>query len=117
MPATTVLKSGDGETVPLPSASIVIKDRLAGAMDDCVVVEFTAEPGFFGPGLHTHTDRAEYILVLEGEFEWTVDEESFQVSAGEYIKIPEGAVHNFSNISKKQSRWFGVCPASEVSLY
>lgn len=117
MPETNVLKSGEGETVSVPGASIVIKDRLPGAMDGCAVVEFTAEPGFCGPGPHLHADHAEYILALEGEFEWNINGESFRVSAGEYIRIPEGAVHNFSNISNQQSRWFGVCSASEIGLY
>ncbi|MFE5894904.1 cupin domain-containing protein [Streptomyces sp. NPDC056462] len=117
MLTTNVLKAGEGEIITLPGASIIIKDRLPGCMDDCVVVEFTAEPGFRGPGPHIHADRAEYIWVLDGEFEWTVNEESFRISAGEYIKIPEGAVHNFSNVSSQQSRWFGLCPASEAGLY
>lgn len=112
-----MLRRGEGEVVPLPGASLVIKDRMPGAMDACAITEFTAEPGFSGPGPHVHEDSIEYILVLEGEFEWSIDGEAVRVSAGDYIRIPKGAVHNFGNVGTTQGRWFGVGCTSEIDLY
>jgi quercetin dioxygenase-like cupin family protein len=62
------------------------------------VVYFELEPGF---RLGTHTDSAEEILlILQGDAEATVGEESGRVSAGEMAVVPAMVPHSVRNVGE-----------------
>ena len=76
------------------------------------MVYFEIEPGH---RLGTHTDSAEEIIVvLEGEVEATVGDETGRLSAGGAILIPEMVPHGVRNVGTELVRCIGVFSAAEV---
>ena len=77
------------------------------------VVYFKLEPGF---RLGTHTDSAEEIvLVLQGEAEATVGEESGRVSAGEMAVVPAMVPHSLRNVGEETVRVVGFFSSNVVA--
>lgn len=69
-------------------------------------VYFELEPG---DHLGRHTDSAEeLLLVLEGEIQAFVGEESGVVSAGSLVLIPEMVAHDLHNIGTGRAKVLGV---------
>ena len=58
--------------------------------------EASFKPGK-GPKLHVHEYQDECFMILEGQFEFFVDGESFQATAGSTIFIPMNTPHRFVN--------------------
>lgn len=50
-----------------------------------------------GPGPHVHDESEEQFYVLDGELTYQVGDQTFQVSTGDFIHIPRGTVHSFTN--------------------
>ncbi len=53
-------------------------------------------PGL-GPPPHMHHREEEQFYVLDGQLTFAVGDQAFQVSAGDFIHIPRGTVHWFTN--------------------
>jgi mannose-6-phosphate isomerase-like protein (cupin superfamily) len=53
---------------------------------------------------HLHTDAAETIHVVEGEFEMTVDGRTGRLAGGQTIHIPAGVVHSGTNVGAAPGR-------------
>jgi mannose-6-phosphate isomerase-like protein (cupin superfamily) len=53
---------------------------------------------------HLHTDGAETIHVVEGEFEMTIDGRVERVVAGQTVHIPAGVVHSGVNVGPSPGR-------------
>jgi mannose-6-phosphate isomerase-like protein (cupin superfamily) len=53
---------------------------------------------------HLHTDAAETIHVVEGEFEMTIDGRDGRVVAGQTVHIPAGVVHSGVNVGPSPGR-------------
>ncbi|MGF1552405.1 MAG: cupin domain-containing protein [Paracoccaceae bacterium] len=60
------------------------------------LVEATFAPGM-GPPPNRHPGEDEGCYVVEGRFAFSVDGEERIVEAGEWVKVPDGAVHAFRN--------------------
>jgi quercetin dioxygenase-like cupin family protein len=50
-----------------------------------------------GPGPHTHAAEEETFYVLQGELTFSVGEQTFQASRGDFVHIPRGTVHAIKN--------------------
>lgn len=59
--------------------------------------ELTVPPGAKVPPPHSHSLNEEYIYVLEGKLRYSVNGEVRDLSPGEGMSTPLGAVHSFSN--------------------
>jgi mannose-6-phosphate isomerase-like protein (cupin superfamily) len=53
---------------------------------------------------HIHTDAAETIHVVAGEFEMTIDGHDRRLVAGETVHIPAGVVHSGANVGPSPGR-------------
>jgi quercetin dioxygenase-like cupin family protein len=53
---------------------------------------------------HRHTEVAETIHVLEGEFEMTVDGQRSRLTAGETIHVPADTLHDGGNVGAGTGR-------------
>jgi quercetin dioxygenase-like cupin family protein len=53
---------------------------------------------------HLHTDAAETIHVVEGEFEMKIDGRVERLAAGETVHIPAGVVHSGVNVGTSPGR-------------
>ncbi|MDP9479472.1 MAG: cupin domain-containing protein [Actinomycetota bacterium] len=77
------------------------------------VVYFELEPGH---RLGTHTDSAEEVLlILQGEAEATVGDESGRVSAGELALVPAMVPHALRNVGDETVRVVGFFSSNVVA--
>jgi quercetin dioxygenase-like cupin family protein len=53
---------------------------------------------------HRHRNEAETIHIVEGDFEMEIDGQRSQLSAGETIHVPQGAIHASANIGRQPGR-------------
>ena len=49
------------------------------------------------PPPHSHINNEECVYVLEGILRYSVDDETRDLKAGEWMSTPRGSVHHFSN--------------------
>ena len=61
------------------------------------VFELTVPAGSNVPPPHSHTHNEECVYVLEGVLRYSVDGETRDLKAGEWMRTPRGSVHGFSN--------------------
>jgi len=59
--------------------------------------ELTVPPGSNVPPPHSHTNNEECVYVLAGTLRYTVGTETRDLTAGQTMSTPRGAVHAFSN--------------------
>jgi quercetin dioxygenase-like cupin family protein len=64
-----------------------------------------------GPPPHIHHLEDEQFYVLDGQLTYSVGDQTFQVSAGDFIHIPRGTVHSFKNGSKPSKLHATFAPA------
>jgi quercetin dioxygenase-like cupin family protein len=96
--------AGDAKVVWMPGG-VRTEIRLTGADTDGAFCLLLDEPpaGWSLPA-HVHTDAAETIHVLEGEFETTVDGLTERTGPGQTVHIPEGVVHSGGNVGAGPGR-------------
>ncbi|HAZ46838.1 MAG TPA: cupin domain-containing protein [Cyanobacteria bacterium UBA11369] len=70
-------------------------DGAFAVMEDIVPPHYATPP-------HVHSREDERVYVVSGEFAFQVGNETFNVSAGDYINMPRHLVHNFRNIGDTQ---------------
>ena len=59
--------------------------------------EMSVPPGARVPPPHSHRHNEECVYVLAGSLRYTVNAETRDLQAGEWMSTPRGAVHAFSN--------------------
>lgn len=59
-------------------------------------MELLIPPGK-GPGLHVHDNEEEQFYVLQGTLTYRVGDQTFQLSTGDFVHIPRGTPHGFTN--------------------
>jgi quercetin dioxygenase-like cupin family protein len=59
--------------------------------------ELTVPPGSNVPPPHSHSNNEECVYVLEGTLRYSVAGETRDLTAGQTMSTPKGAVHAFSN--------------------
>src|SRR5689334_4958241 len=68
------------------------------------VFEMKVPPGAQVPPPHSHSESEECVYVLEGVLRYSVDAETRELSAGDWMSTPRGSVHHFSNPSGETAR-------------
>ena len=63
--------------------------------DKFCLVEAVVPPGLGAPPNH-HAGETEAFYVLDGEIDFVLGTETFTARAGDYVAVPDGAVHAFS---------------------
>ena len=59
-------------------------------------------PPHIGPALHIHPTGPETFLVLEGSYTFTLDEETIEAIAGDFVFVPQNAPHKYSSVTKEE---------------
>jgi quercetin dioxygenase-like cupin family protein len=59
--------------------------------------ELTVPPGSNVPPPHSHSNNEECVYVLEGTLRYSVDGQTRDLTPGQTMSTPRGAVHAFSN--------------------
>jgi mannose-6-phosphate isomerase-like protein (cupin superfamily) len=62
-----------------------------------------------GPGPHAHPSFDEVFYVLEGEYEFVVEDRVLRAREGSTVFIPRGAFHDFHNAGVGSSRLLTFC--------
>ena len=69
--------------------------------------ETTAPPQLGAPP-HIHHRETEAFYVLEGEFEFLKGERTVRARVGEFVRVPRGVVHGFTNVGDEPARLLGI---------
>src|SRR5829696_2150377 len=112
-----VLRPGEGSVVPLPGATMVFKALSGRESGDYIVGEFTAQPGFAGPRPHMHRKHEELFYVVDGEFDFFVDDQTVRLGPGSFVSVPPGVLHDFRNPSERPARWLGIASPGGLDRY
>ena len=112
-----ILGPGEGTIVPLPGATMVFKALSGLGSCDFVVGEFTADPGFAGPRPHVHGTHEELFYVLEGEFDFFLEDRTVRLGPGSFIAVPPGVMHDFRNPGDRPARWLGIVAPGGLERY
>ena len=57
---------------------------------------------------HIHHSETEAFYVLEGEFEFLRDDRVVRAGAGEFVHVPRGIVHGFTNVGTMPARFLAI---------
>lgn len=68
------------------------------------VFEMTVPPGARVPPPHSHSNNEECVYVLDGVLRYSVDDETRDLGAGDWMSTPRGAVHHFNNSTSETAR-------------
>lgn len=68
------------------------------------VFELTVPPGSNVPPAHSHSHNEEFFYVVDGALEYSVDSETRDLKAGEWMSTPRGSVHGFRNTGTQAAR-------------
>ncbi len=112
-----ILAPGEGHVVSLPGATLVVKARSGLGVCDFLVAEFTAQPGFAGPGPHVHRGHEELFSILEGEFDFFLEDQTVRLGAGAFVTVPPGVLHDFRNPGERPARWLGIVAPGGLEHY
>jgi mannose-6-phosphate isomerase-like protein (cupin superfamily) len=112
-----ILAPGEGTIVPLPGATMVFKALSGLGVSDFLVAEFTANPGFTGPRPHLHRVHEELFYVLDGVFDFFVEDQTVRVGAGAFVVVRPGVLHDFRNAGAAPARWLGIVAPGGLERY
>lgn len=68
------------------------------------VFELTVPPGANVPPAHSHRDNEEFFYVVEGSITYSVDADTRELQAGEWMSTPRGSTHGFRNGGTQAAR-------------
>lgn len=71
--------------------------------DRCTIVEIKTAPGAGAPPNH-HAGEDESFFVLDGEFEFLLNDQTVRATSGDFVKVPDGAVHAFTCVGEAPGR-------------
>lgn len=100
--------SGQGPTVWAAGDIYTIKATGAQTHGGFGLIEATVPAGG-GPGPHAHPNEEETFYLLAGELEFLDGDTTFTAVAGDFIHIPRGVRHRFTNVGNHAARmlfWF-----------
>ena len=113
MPASSIHGEKNANTVQFVSADTGEAHWVMGGLFTYLVTGTESGGSYFtlivdvgpeaGPPPHIHHLEEEQFYVLDGQLTYYVGDQTFEVSAGDFIHIPRGTVHSFRN-GQKPSR-------------
>ncbi|HKV68537.1 MAG TPA: cupin domain-containing protein [Gaiellales bacterium] len=103
-----MLGPGEGLSVANPvGGSITFKMRGRETQGAMLALETVAAPGE-GPPMHTHAGEDEFLYVLEGRFQFRLEDEICEGEAGLCMYVRRGVAHTWRNISDGPARMLAV---------
>jgi mannose-6-phosphate isomerase-like protein (cupin superfamily) len=81
-------------------------------------VKITVPAGISGPPQHIHRMHDETFLILRGAVRFTVGDTNYDTHAGDFLVVPVGAPHTFSNPFDEPAVFFNTfTPAYYVNYF
>lgn len=98
---------GAGEAYWIGGEHLTFKVRGADTGQAVAVLEDTVQPGY-GPPPHSHLDENEAFYVVDGEFVFTLGQQTIPASAGTLVTVSKGQLHTFQNVGATPGRLLAV---------
>ena len=112
----TVKQAGDVEAKEVAAGKATTIQVLISSKEgpNFALRRFTMQPG---GGMPRHTNTVEHEqYVLAGRATITIDEETYQVKAGDVVFIPEGAVHSYQNAGEELFQFLCIIPNKQDKI-
>lgn len=97
---TTHLGPGEGRAVRMPGAQLLTRkvssEQTGGAYS---LFEAAVRPGG-GPAPHIQHEEDECFYVLEGVFEFLIEDVKIEAGPGSLLYVPKGNLHAFENVGE-----------------
>ena len=87
-----IIKAGTGNNYPFLQDHCFIKLASSHTNGELCFVEDTLKPGFYLPR-HHHKKMLEVFYILEGEVEYTFDDQVYIARAGDTVTVPQNVWH------------------------
>ena len=94
---TTYFHRGEGRSYRIGRITLTFKSCDVNAAYS--VCETVSDPGITGAGLHRHASYEETHIVVEGDWEFQLGDETVHLSPGGMAFMPKGMVHGFKKVS------------------
>lgn len=96
--APILLAAGEGKTLSLLGAIIVVKAGQEETGGRFSLIDYRAPAHWPGPPLHVHQRTDETFYVFEGTFRFQIgDSQSFDLEPGGFVFVPRNTPHKLSN--------------------
>lgn len=97
-----VLAPGQGRAYPMGRIAAVFKADEGETAQRYSISEWWLEPHTTGPGAHQH-EEDDVFYVLEGTMSLLVDGVWHDATAGSFVLVPGGMLHDFENRSDQRA--------------
>jgi mannose-6-phosphate isomerase-like protein (cupin superfamily) len=112
----TYIGPGDGKTARVFASELEIKAGEEAGMS-FGLFRSIFPPGAGMPFLHLHRSYEEAFYVIQGEVQFLLGDEEFEMRAGGAVLIPPGTAHCFRNVGHGEVEWIAITtPATAVTL-
>lgn len=91
--ADIIVLPEEGESIPGDYRDFIVQAEL----EELEVIEFTCEPAFGPVPPHTHPGKVDSFFILDGELEFTLEDEVVRAGPGTFVAAPAGVRHGFRN--------------------
>ncbi len=99
----TFVSPGEGRSLSVLGELVTCKTRSDQTGGAYSLFEVSTHPGG-GPPPHVHHREDEAFYVLQGEFEFVVEDSTSRAGAGTLIYVPKGTLHSHKNIGEEVGR-------------
>jgi quercetin dioxygenase-like cupin family protein len=123
MPGTTKgfkVNSGDsriGKHFKMKGVTLNVLDLKISSGDTGGDIAVFEQIGFTpkgGPPLHIHTYQDEFFYIIEGEYQFQVGEDKYQMKSGDTIFLPRNIQHAFIQLTEKGRVIVSYVPAGKI---
>ncbi len=97
MSEPSVVGPGEGESFVLLGSELITFKTRGEPGQGCSIFEDATQGGYQGPPPHFHRNQNEDLYVLEGHFEFRVDDRTLEGGPGTFVHMPKVSVHTFRN--------------------
>ncbi|MDH3446492.1 MAG: cupin domain-containing protein [Deltaproteobacteria bacterium] len=100
----SVFEAGEGKVLSARGSTMSFKATHASTNGAFSFMERTLPPGGRKPPPHIHSNCEEAFYVLDGEIEFSLDDETVIGRPGSFVLVPGGVSHTFGNAAPTASR-------------
>lgn len=106
MSAINLVAAGTGEIIQIGPVRVRVLEDGSRTDHRIGAVEITVPAGIPGPPQHIHRMHEETFLIIRGMVRFTVGDVQHDAHEGDYVVVPIGQPHTFSNPSGEPAVFF-----------
>lgn len=118
-----MIKSGEsvtGKHLKMKGVTLNVLDLKITSKDTNGNISVFEQTGFTpmgGPPLHIHPYQDEFFYVLEGEYQFQVEQTRYHLSSGDTIFLPRNIPHSFIQLTEKARVLVSYSPAGKMESF